>query len=214
MVQVYPGGRIGGAVRLLRGVATRRYAQDMETAERLITAQEFLAREDRMSPREELIDGRIVRSQPDLPHQTIAGRIHLALATWANEAPARGVVWLPIDIVVDERHVLVPDLAWVAEEKVPPPATRLLPVSPDLVVEVRSPSTWHRDIGVKRDLYARHGVRELWLVDGMSASVIVCRLDSSGLGILAEIGAGQALESPLLPGFSVELDALFAERRA
>ena len=103
-------------------------------------------------------------SQPDLPHQTVAGRLHLALGNWMEEAPGRGVVWLPIDIVIDDRNVLVPDLAWVSEEKVPPPGTRLLPVSPDLLVEVRSPSTWHRDIGVKRDLYARHGVRELWLV--------------------------------------------------
>ncbi|MGI8593049.1 MAG: Uma2 family endonuclease [Solirubrobacteraceae bacterium] len=126
----------------------------METAEGLITAEEFLAREDRMSPREELIDGRIVRSQPDLPHQTIAGRIYLALANWTNEARGRGVVWLPIDVVIDQRNVLVPDLAWVSEEKVPPPTTRLLPVSPDLAVEVRSPSTWHRDIRVKRPLRA------------------------------------------------------------
>ena len=186
----------------------------METAERLITAEEFLAREDRVSPREELIDGRIVLSQPDLPHQTVAGRLHLALGNWMNEAPGRGMVWLPIDIVIDDCNVLVPDLAWVSEEKVPPPATRLLPVSPDLLVEVRSPSTWHRDIGVKRDLYARHGVRELWLVDGMAASVIVCRLGSGGLGILGELGPGEALESPLLPGFSLALEALFAERRA
>ena len=186
----------------------------METVERLITAEEFLAREDRVQPREELIDGRIVLSQPDLPHQTVAGRLHLALGNWMEEAPGRGVVWLPIDIVIDDRNVLVPDLAWVSEEKVPPPATRLLPVSPDLVVEVRSPSTWHRDIGVKRDLYARHGVRELWLVDGMAASVIVCRLHAAELGILGELGPGEALESPLLPGFTLTLEALFAARRA
>ena len=186
----------------------------METAEGLITAEEFLAREDRVSPREELIDGRIVLSQPDLPHQTVAGRIYVALANWMNEAPGRGMVWLPIDIVIDDYNVLAPDLAWVTEEKVPPPATRLLAVSPDLVVEVRSPSTWHRDIGVKRDLYARHGVRELWLVDGMAASVIVCRLGSGGLWILGELGPGEALESPLLPHFSLALEALFAERGA
>ncbi len=95
-----------------------------------------------------------------------------------------------------------------------PPATRLLPASPDLVVEVRSPSTWHRDIGVKRQLYARHGVQELWLVDGMAASVIVCRQRSGGLETLAELGPGQTLESPLLPGFSLGLETLFAERPA
>ncbi|MGI8593050.1 MAG: hypothetical protein ACR2ML_01535 [Solirubrobacteraceae bacterium] len=51
-------------------------------------------------------------------------------------------------------------------------------------------------------------------MDGMAASVIVCRRDASGLGILAELEASQTLESPMLPDFSLALEALFAERRA
>jgi Uma2 family endonuclease len=34
-----------------------------------------------------------------------------------------------------------------------------------MVVEVRSPTTWRYDIGRKRELDERHGVRELWLAD-------------------------------------------------
>ena len=36
---------------------------------------------------------------------------------------------------------------------------------PDFVLEVASPSTWREDVGRKRDVYARLGVREYWLYD-------------------------------------------------
>lgn len=37
--------------------------------------------------------------------------------------------------------------------------------APDLVVEILSPSTAHRDRGIKLDLYERSGVRQYWIVD-------------------------------------------------
>ena len=36
---------------------------------------------------------------------------------------------------------------------------------PDFVLEVASPGTWREDVGPKRRLYARLGVREYWLYD-------------------------------------------------
>ena len=38
---------------------------------------------------------------------------------------------------------------------------------PDFVLEVASPGTWREDVGPKRRLYARLGVREYWLYDPM-----------------------------------------------
>ena len=36
---------------------------------------------------------------------------------------------------------------------------------PDFVLEVASPSTWREDVGRKRDIYARLGVKEYWMFD-------------------------------------------------
>ena len=36
---------------------------------------------------------------------------------------------------------------------------------PDFVLEVASPGTWREDVGPKRGIYARLGVREYWLYD-------------------------------------------------
>ena len=39
------------------------------------------------------------------------------------------------------------------------------PKAPDFVLEVASPNTWREDVGTKRRLYERLGVREYWLYD-------------------------------------------------
>jgi Uma2 family endonuclease len=195
----------------------RRYDQaEMETAERLITADQYFNYEydERLHDRRtELIHGRVVVNAPALAHQTLVGRIYLALGNWAAGNPGRGRVWLPLDLRIDDWSVLNPDLLWVAEERLPPPGTKRLEIAPDLVVEVRSPSTWARDVGPKQTLYERHGVRELWLVDDRSASMLRFFRSSERAGAFdraEEIRTPDTLSSPLLPGFALDLAAVFA----
>lgn len=51
--------------------------------------------------------------------------------------------------------------------------------APDLVVEVLSPSTMRNDKIHKKDVYAKCGVREYWLVDPVSKSLEVYRTDGA-----------------------------------
>ena len=185
---------------------------EMETAERLIPADEYLAREfdERFT---ELINGRVVVDQPLIPHQTIVGRIYLALGNWVSAAPDQGYAWLPLDTKIDDYNVLAPDLVWVSQTHLPPRGAKYMVHPPDLVVEVRSPSTWNRDIGAKKNLYERHGVRELWLVDDRASSVLCYRranVDADRFDEGAEIAAPDTLSSPQLPGLELDLTALFA----
>ena len=58
-----------------------------------------------------------------------------------------------------------PDILFVSNERRGIIGEKQVLGAPDLVVEILSPSTAHRDRGVKLDLYARRGVREYWIVD-------------------------------------------------
>ncbi len=178
-----------------------------------MTAEEFLTwpgREDRRWL--ELIDGEVVVDEPTPLHQHVLLEIAARIRNWSREAPDRGMPLLPIDTWFDPWTVLGPDLQWYAAgRELPDMTTRPWP-SGDLVVEVRSPSTWHRDVGRKREHYERDGVRELWLVDPSTRTVLAHRRSegSATFDITTEIGGGQTLASPLLPGFAVPVAELFA----
>ena len=84
--------------------------------------------------------------------------------------------------------------------------------APALVVEILSPGTRRRDLGVKSQAYERCGVREYWLVDPDAQSITFRRrneADTLGDEGILSAGAGESLTSPLLPGFSLPLADLF-----
>lgn len=62
--------------------------------------------------------------------------------------------------------VAVPDIAGWRLERMPKlPETAWFDLPPDWVCEVLSPSTRRLDQGIKREVYARHGIAHLWHVD-------------------------------------------------
>lgn len=66
----------------------------------------------------------------------------------------------------------------------------------------------------KRHLYERFGVGEDWIVDPEIDVVKIYRRSQVGAfdrPIELRREDGQTIESPLLPGFSLPLDGLFAE---
>ncbi|WP_320672161.1 Uma2 family endonuclease [Patulibacter defluvii] len=178
-----------------------------------ITAEQFLAMPAPADGRRrELIEGEVVvLTQPKPLHQLALLNLVFAIKGWTAAAPDRGFVTLPIDTGVDQWNVLAPDLQWYAADRELPPLERGPWPLGDLVVEVRSPSTWARDVGVKRQVYERSGAAELWLVDPPSASVLALRRSGDGTAFdpPVAIGGDQPLTSPLLPGFAVAASALF-----
>jgi Uma2 family endonuclease len=81
-----------------------------------------------------------------------------------------------------------------------------------LAVEVRSPTTWRFDIGRKKANYERYGVGELWLVDTAADVVMLfrrSRADAPGFDVSLDFNPGDALTSPLLPGFSLAVSEIF-----
>ena len=69
---------------------------------------------------------------------------------------------------VGERAIRAPDLAWVAGDRLPQTREereRMLPLCPDFVIEVRSPSDRLSDQLTKMQFWIDHGARLAWLID-------------------------------------------------
>jgi Uma2 family endonuclease len=182
----------------------------MTTATR-ITAAEYHAMTVE-GDRTQLVDGQIVVDEPKTIHGVLQMRLGAALYDWTRAGQGRGLASMPTGVEMDEHNVYGPDVLWFRQERIPADLNAYPEHVPDLCVEIRSPSTWRFDIGAKKRVYEAGGLPELWLVDQVSDTVIVYRRsvpESPIFDVALELGRGDTLESPMLPGFALSLDELF-----
>ncbi len=164
--------------------------------------------------RHEIIDGvHYVTPSPVLRHQRLMARLHLAIGTFLERHPEVGEVFLsPLDTVFSPWDVVEPDLIFVAADQLDILTEPNIQGAPALVVEILSPSTRRRDLGIKRLLFDRGGVREYWVVDPKAHELTVYRRAPGGGLVATErlSASGDAtLTTPLLPGFALSLVKLF-----
>lgn len=160
----------------------------------------------------ELVDGVLTVNQPRLRHGALVVNIATELRRWIQAGGGRGLAALGTDVEMNEFNVFGPDVLWIAEGHRPADLDARLVRGPDLCVEVRSPSTWHFDVGQKKRVYEAGGLPELWLVDTVAQSVLVFRRSAAGTShfdVALELERGETLRSPQLPGFALALDVLF-----
>ena len=156
-----------------------------------------------------------VTPSPNLGHQELLGRLHLAIGGFLATRRHLGRVFLsPLDVVMSDYDVVEPDLLFVAGDQQDILTEANVQGPPALVIEIFSPSTRRRDEGIKRRLFDEKGVREYWMVDARGQRVIVHRRAGDGsFPKVAELTCADRadLTSPLLPGFSLAVDDLFNE---
>ncbi len=76
-------------------------------------------------------------------------------------------------------------------------------------MEILSPRTRRRDRGLKKAIYARFGVRELWLVEPDRSEVEVWRVAEGVYVLEARLGPSETLVSGVVPGLRLELAQVF-----
>jgi Uma2 family endonuclease len=177
----------------------------------LLTADEYIATGDVFPRWTELINGEVIVNNPTIRHQDVVYFIQFELGLWIRGGVGRGRTTAQLDIKLDDRNVLSPDAFWASEGRIPADGTHLDFV-PEIVVEVRSPSTWTYDTTVKFRKYETAGAQEVWMVDTASNTVLVYRRSSPSspeFDIALELGNGETLTTPLLAGFSLDVAELF-----
>jgi Uma2 family endonuclease len=160
--------------------------------------------------RYELYDGEAVVVPAPVPrHQLAAQSILRALTAYA--AKNGGAVLIsPIDIVFTDHDVLQPDIVFFTAERahlIDP--DRAIRDAPDLAVEVLSPSTAARDRGRKKEMFARFGVPEYWIVDPKAETIEVYALIGKEYHLEQCAEADGRLRSLVLPELELELAEAF-----
>ena len=160
--------------------------------------------------RYELLDGELTMvPAPDIPHQDSSINLSADLKFLVRRTGIGRVLAAPTDVYFTDTDVVQPDLVFVSNERAGIITDANIRGAPDLVIEILSPSTEERDRVFKRALYARHGVREYWLVDTRRKTIEQLLLDGDDFRLAGVFGAGERLVSPTLGGYALDVSAAF-----
>ncbi|MCM3869879.1 MAG: Uma2 family endonuclease [Pyrinomonadaceae bacterium] len=164
--------------------------------------------------RYEVIEGELfVSCAPGLTHQRISGNIAFVIRSYLEDHPI-GLVFATPGLILTELSGVIPDIVFFRHEQSEKIVSgERLTGAPDIVVEILSPGAENirRDRIAKRQLYARHGVAEYWMVDSEKSVLEVYRLQSGSLELVATWQNEDEVSSPFLPGFTCVASKIFTK---
>lgn len=130
-------------------------------------------------PNYEIIEGEKIFMSPaaNPMHSTIITRLVNIFTNYIEDKKIRGAVFTDnVDVhLPDGKNTFIPDLCVICNLGIINRESAIYGV-PDLVVEVLSRSTMKRDVGIKKNIYERNGVREYWIINPWSKTIEVYHL--------------------------------------
>jgi Uma2 family endonuclease len=163
----------------------------------------------------EVIDGELyVTPGPSLRHQRIFTDLVTRLNVFVQSNRVGEVFGSPFDVLFGEGDYVEPDIMFVRSGREDIVTERGIEGPPDLLVEVLSPSTAERDLGIKLDRYRLFGVAQYWVIDPEERRVLVWRL-AEGASAPLTLGPADTLRwQPIEGGPLLEISVaeLFRDR--
>ncbi len=157
--------------------------------------------------RYELINGRLYEMPaPGFEHQEVLNTLNVLLYLFVRDKGMGKVLPAPFDVVLSDTVVVQPDILFISNENLKNIKNGRLFGSPDLVVEIVSPSSYKRDRYEKFVLYEKCGVKEYWIVlPGEKVIEVWCLKD--GKYVLHSVAADKGeVESCVLKGLKVKVE--------
>lgn len=166
--------------------------------------------------RYEVIRGVLYVSPAPIPlHQYVHSRLFFILSRFVGE---NGIVLgAPMDVRLPRRlgDPVQPDLVFLRTGNQPRwESDPSFNGSPDLVIEILSPSTARLDRKIKHLAYREAGIPEYWIVDPRARTIEVLGLSEDGARYveLCRGGEGDVVRSAALPGLEVSVGEIFPPR--
>jgi Uma2 family endonuclease len=140
-----------------------------------------------------------------------SAEVAMALGAWARRDGTGVTSDSSAGYLLPNGAMRAPDASWVLRSRLAdiPPETRekFLPLCPDFVVEIKSPSDRLADLQAKMEEYRGNGARLGWLIDPEARRVHVYRpgREPEVLEDPREVSG-----EPELPGFVLDLEPIWA----
>ncbi len=159
----------------------------------------------------QLIEGELIMTPAPNPlHQMISGNLVEKIRKFSKEKNAGIVLFSPVDVYLGEENAYQPDIIFISKKRVEIIKKDGIYGTPDLVIEILSPSTAYYDIKKKYSVYERYGVKEYWIVDPEMKGVEIFLLKTEGkFELSAKVYESGNVKSEIISGFEITLDEIF-----
>ena len=167
----------------------------------------------------ELIKGKIFKMSPAPGsfHQRLSGAIFNTIYNYLKNKPCE-VFSAPFDVRLirrtvndkDVRTVVQPDICVICD------LTKIDDKgcigAPDIVIEILSPGNNKKELKNKYEVYEEAGVLEYWIIHPQEQTFFKYVLFEKRFQPSPLLTLGDEVTTPILPGFVLNLDELFADR--
>jgi len=181
----------------------------MGAAKVLLTAEEFDNYPFEEDKRYELVEGEMIEmTRSAYKHNRVLLQLQTELVLYFRKNPIGEALSSENLYALSPVTRRAPDVAVIlGDHREALQNAKVIPIIPHIAVEVLSPSETTRMIVRKLGQYFTAGVKEVWLVDPDARTVEIW---TGPQPPERELVDGDTLVSPLLPGFSLTIEALFS----
>jgi Uma2 family endonuclease len=152
--------------------------------------------------RYEIIDGELFEMPaPAFDHDNAVANLFLLLGPIVRSLGGR-IFTAPMDVFFAGANPIEPDVLILLPDRLYLRSQRGIEGAPNLLIEVLSPSNPTHDLVTKRDLYARGGVLEYWLVDPDAATIEILALAGDHYRTHVRAAGDLPVSSTVLAGLS------------
>lgn len=160
--------------------------------------------------RHELIGGdHYMTPSPVFKHQKISINLASILRDFVHSEKLGIILAAPMDVVLSDIDVVQPDIIYIANKNSGVITKKCIKGAPDLVVEILSDASRKLDRILKKDLYARCGIPEYWIIDPEIEVFETYRLSEKGYKKTAEYERKDSFAPMLLKPLKIILDRVF-----
>jgi len=152
----------------------------------------------------------IIRAPEGASSGRRSSKLTASFEIWAERDGTGQVFGSSTGFILPSRATRSPDVSWVRNDRLDAfsddECEKFLPICPDFVLELRSPSDSLPALQQKMEEYCQNGAQLGWLLDPVSKSVHIYRPDSPEILDNPATVSGE----PLLRGFVLDLQKIWA----
>lgn len=162
--------------------------------------------------RYEIINGELIMTaSPVTSHQKVSIFLSTEIQVYVTKENIGFVFYSPYDVIFDDKNIYQPDILFISKENKNIITEENIKGSPDLIVEILSPSTAYYDLFEKKEVYEKFGVKEYWIVDPQKHWIEIFALKQNKYVLYSRTEKKGKVKSSLFKKLDIDASKLFAE---